>query len=140
MWTFSPETVQNIKNMDLFKTLKSYSNLQTPNLDFSQICQSHLPWLDFPISTKNFAGLNCPDWLQERGCGPSNFLYIFIVNLEYFTNFFFFYQYFILCAFLKWLVPLTLINSHCPINTPKKLWVPNLFVGCDSESVINTLL
>ena len=63
--------------MDLFKTLKSYSNLQTPNLDFSQICKSHPPWLDFSISTKNFAGLNCPDWLQERGCGPTNFLYIF---------------------------------------------------------------
>ena len=36
--------------------------------------------------------------------------------------------------FPKWWLPVTLINSHWPINTPKKVWLPNLFVGCDSKS------
>ena len=26
------------------------------------------------------------------------------------------------------------LNSHWPINTPKKVWLPNLFLGCDSKS------
>ena len=35
--------------------------------------------------------------------------------------------------FFKRVLPLTPINSHCLINTPKKVQHPDLFVGCDSE-------
>ena len=42
-------------------------------------------------------------------------------------------KYKFLSLFFKRVLPLMPINSHCLINTPKKVQHPDLFVGCDSE-------
>ena len=40
--------------------------------------KSHPPWLDFPVSTKNFAGPNYPDCFMERGWVHQLFLYLIV--------------------------------------------------------------
>ena len=73
----------------------------------------------------------------ESGCGPHFFsIWLFIHG----TAFLFMGDMFIYGLILIFLTPwlprpnVTLINSHCLINTGKKVSVPNLFVGCDSRS------